>query len=665
MERSAPDIQKAVCDSCWRTVFSIKSFHIAWSAKDAPRSSKSAGFSYTSPTWAEMQHSIDSMQCRWCGIVSRMIMNRYLSPPPNSKTFQLRILFSQRSKIADKPLIGGDNGPSPNLDPATNLYLSTDPDRPAYRYCVHSAEGDPAARYIPQREVLLDVNSPTAYNLVQRCIDRCSRHKFCPSIRCTPLPTRVIDCKYNPPRLFVNPQGIEDKYVALSYVWGCKDQPHCMKRQNLNSYIVEGIPYIPRTIMDALMVTRTLGLRYLWVDAFCIIQDSKDDKAREIKQIHRIFHNAYLTIVAASADTVYDGFLHERRPPEPPAITLPFRCPEGVLGTMQVRLRQYAPANPTEERAWCLEEHMLSPRRLIYSSHTLQYECQTMHINVNGAPNFVRPDNGTPFLPYHIFLSEIPLGSNPPKDIDTIWDTTLLLYTRRTVTWTRDRLNALAGIVEQFKRVWPNSRYIAGLWEHQLPGCLLWYNRGGSQCRDRPALNLAPSWSWASTSGQVITSHLDEVNEGIIFNCNTIECNVVPAHPDNPHGSVKGGSLVLDIILLSALWDPKSGGLSNVADIPTDRALWIPSEKDKVGEMIPDTLESKSWKTCEVQLALMRNTGDALQGLVLIPASDQNTSAEQNLIPTHRRIGFFNARTIDKPEINAWLSFTPQRVEIV
>ncbi len=490
----------------------------------------------------------------------------------------------------------------------------------------------------------------------------------------------MIDCKDNSPRLFVNPQGIEDKYVALSYVWGCKEQPYCTTRQNLDSY-VEGIPleYIPRTIMDALRVTRTLGLRYLWVDAFCIIQDSKDDKAREIKQIRRIFHNAYLTIVAASADTVYDGFLHERLPPEPPATILPFHCPEGVLGTMQLRTGQHAPANPVDERAWCLEERILSPRRLIYSSHTLQYECQTMHVNVNGASNFVSPKNGIPYLPYHIFLSKIPLGCNPPEDNDLIWDVTLSAYTRRTVTWARDRLNALAGVVEQFKRVWPNSKYIAGLWEHQLPGCLLWKNDGGSQCRDRTALNLTPSWSWASTNGEVNTNYLDDVNEGIIFNRDAIECNVVLAHPDNPHGSVKGGSLVLDIILHSALWDPKSGALFDVADIPAGGlgTLRILSEEDKIGRVIPDTLETESWKTCQVQLALMRNTDYpcwenhelntvySLAGLVLIPASDQNTSAERNAIPTYRRIGCFSTQTYDKLEVKAWLSFIPQRVEII
>ncbi|PBK93271.1 HET-domain-containing protein [Armillaria gallica] len=588
MERSPPDIQKLVCDSCWRTVFSIKSFHIAWSAKSAPRRSKSAGFSYTTPTWAEMQHSIDSVQCRWCGLVSRMIMDSYFwtAPPPNSRTFRLRIRFNQRLNIADED--SGDAGPympSVNMDPITDLYLAVD-NKSDFKYYIHTAEGDPAARCIPQREILLDVDSSTAYDHIKQCIDRCLRHKFCPSPHCTPLPTRVIDCKDNPPRLFVSPQGIEDKYVALSYVWGCKEQPHCTTRQNLDSY-VEGIPleYIPTTIMDALKVTRTLGLRYLWVDAFCIMQDSKDDKAREIKQIRRIFRNAYLTIVAASADTVYDGFLHERLPPEPPATILPFHCPEGVLGTMQLRLRKYGPVNPIDERAWCLEEHMLSPRRLIYSSHTLQYECQTMHVNVNGAPNFAIPYNGIPYLPYHIFLSKIPLGSNPPMDSDTTWDITLGAYTRRTVTWARDRLNALAGVVEQFERVWPNSKYIAGLWEHQLPGCLLWNNRGGSQCRDRPALNLAPSWSWASINGEVSTDYLHDVNEGIIFNRDTIECNAVLAHPDNPYGSVKGGSLVLDIILHSALYDPKLGALSNVADIPTGHlgTLWMPSEEDKIG----------------------------------------------------------------------------------
>ncbi|KAF9461943.1 heterokaryon incompatibility protein-domain-containing protein [Collybia nuda] len=661
------DAQKMVCATCWGTVFSTQSFHTAWLAKSAPRRLKSAGLLYITPTWAEVQHSIDSMQCSWCGFVSRMIMDSYLweTPPPADRTFQLRFRFSQRDTVDDSSGDTGPYAPSVNADSATYIFLAVD-NKPDFKFCVHTTEGDPSARYIPQREVLVDVNSATAYNLVNNCISRCIRHKFCPAPHPTPLPTRVIDC-IDPdwPRLLVNLEVKEEKYVALSYVWGCKEQPHCTTQTNLQSY-VENIPleYIPKTILDALTVTRALGLRYLWVDAFCIIQDSEEDKAREIRQIRRIFHGAYTTIIAASADTVYDGFLHERNPPEPPATTLPFYCLDGVLGTMDVRMGQHAPANPIDERAWCLEEHVLSPRRLIYSSHTLQYECQTMHVNVNGAPNFVSPKNGIPYLPYSIFLSQLEIspGSNTTKDSHTIWDSILTAYTRRTVTKARDRLNALAGVAEQFQRVWPDSKYVAGLWDHHFPGCLLWNNTGGSQCYVRPEKSLAPSWSWASINGEVTTDFLEDINEGILCDRDSILVDIIAANSINPYGSVKFGSLIIDTILQPALWHPGSAMLFDVdtSSLPD----WVPSEQDKIGDVMPDTLEPESEDVREVKLAVMRDTGYSLHGLVLITATDPDPSTEYQDL-TFRRVGFFKVRTSDRPELAQWIQSSSQHIKLV
>ncbi|KAK7433985.1 hypothetical protein VKT23_020449 [Stygiomarasmius scandens] len=425
--------------------------------------------------------------------------------------------------------------------------------------------------------------------------------------------------------------------------------------------------------MDAVLVTRALGLHYLWVDAFCIIQDSEEDKAHEVKQIRHTFHNAYLTIIAACANTVYDGFLHERSPPKSPSTTLPFYCPDGILGTMHIRRGESAPANPIDKCAWCLEEHLLSPRKLVYSSHTLQYVCQTMHINVNSASNFVSPENGISWLPFHIFLPKIPAGYNPPEDNDTTWDAICTRYTRRTVTKAEDRLNALAGIAEQFQHIWPESRYIAGLWEHHLPGCLLWENFGESQCHQRPAQNLAPSWSWASTNGEVTTDFLLEYNEGILCSQDTIQVNVVAAHPMNPYGSVKHGFIGLEVILKSALWHPGLGILLSNDIAYTALQEWIPSEQDKIGDVVPDTLETQSWKICNVQLAVMRNTGYSLRGLVLVPATataiGPNSSYTEDQFgdfPTFRRVGFFRARTVDKPELAAqWLHSKQQRIRII
>ncbi len=54
--------------------------------------------------------------------------------------------------------------------------------------------------------------------------------------------------------------------------------------------------------------------------------------------------------------------------------------------------------------AW--EERVLSPRCLIYATHTLLYECQTAHKNVDDGHNFVKLCDilDTPRLPDCIFL---------------------------------------------------------------------------------------------------------------------------------------------------------------------------------------------------------------------------------------------------------------------
>jgi hypothetical protein len=57
---------------------------------------------------------------------------------------------------------------------------------------------------------------------------------------------------------------------------------------------------IPRTIRDAMAVVRKLGIRYLWVDALCIIQDDPQDKAKEIHRMDSIYEGSTFTLVAAS-----------------------------------------------------------------------------------------------------------------------------------------------------------------------------------------------------------------------------------------------------------------------------------------------------------------------------------------------------------------------------
>ena len=76
------------------------------------------------------------------------------------------------------------------------------------------------------------------------------------------------------------------------------------------------IPFdiIPKTIQEAIIVTRRLGIRYLWVDTLCIIQDSGEDWLMEAKNISNVYRNSVLTIAASAADSLdSEGGLFRQR----------------------------------------------------------------------------------------------------------------------------------------------------------------------------------------------------------------------------------------------------------------------------------------------------------------------------------------------------------------
>jgi hypothetical protein len=99
-------------------------------------------------------------------------------------------------------------------------------------------------------------------------------------------------------------------YVALSYIWSKKPQTFLTLLDNINERMQQiDAKNLPKTVMDAVRCTQGLGLKYLWVDSLCIIQDSDTDKAKEIGRMSGIYKNAYATISAAKATKCEDSFL--------------------------------------------------------------------------------------------------------------------------------------------------------------------------------------------------------------------------------------------------------------------------------------------------------------------------------------------------------------------
>ena len=115
--------------------------------------------------------------------------------------------------------------------------------------------------------------------LAKHWIKECTEtHPKCAGATLPQLPTRVIELRDEPeaPRLFVS-NGLEAQYVALSYCWGPEDpgSPHLITTRASFADHRCNIPLepFPKTLQDAVRITRRLGIRYLWIDALCIVQD--------------------------------------------------------------------------------------------------------------------------------------------------------------------------------------------------------------------------------------------------------------------------------------------------------------------------------------------------------------------------------------------------------
>ena len=133
------------------------------------------------------------------------------------------------------------------------------------------------------------------------------------------LPTRLIDIGTLDgsvkPHLWIPENGHKHiPYITLSYRWGMS--PTVLLTQASLPVLCEEIPIqlLPQTNQDAIKITRFLGVRYLWIDAICIIQDLDTDWQNESENMGNIYHNSYCTISASMAATGERGCFMNRRP---------------------------------------------------------------------------------------------------------------------------------------------------------------------------------------------------------------------------------------------------------------------------------------------------------------------------------------------------------------
>jgi hypothetical protein len=283
------------------------------------------------------------------------------------------------------------------------------------------------------------------------------------------------------------------RYCALSHCWGPPSSITTQLNDKTYEEYQKGIPMeaLPKTFHDAVIFTRELDCRYLWIDSLCIIQGNRDDWLREGGNMCKIYENSLVTLAAASSSSGRGGLFYES-----PRLELAGED-YTVFAKFDVNHRFFS--FPLMNRAWVLQERLLSPRTLYFTKQELVWECRSSNV-CQCSPvlgGFMHAVNG---FPVNSKMQPAKTKSSASELVER-WHQVVQVYSQLNLTQTTDKLMAVDGIAQYMAPI-RGGRYVAGVWEDSFAVDLAWWVDMFEENRAR-TIDWVPSWSWVSMGLEV------------------------------------------------------------------------------------------------------------------------------------------------------------------
>lgn len=324
-------------------------------------------------------------------------------------------------------------------------------------------------------------------------------------------------------------------------------------------------------------------MKYLWIDSLCIVQDSQDDWRRESALMNKVYRHSFCNIAAAASVNSHGGCFFPREPDSMSALFTPYEVlcrwkgsnVVPYLLTIENMWELEVEQSPLHRRGWVLQEYLLSPRSLHFTSDQVYWACQ----ECKASETFPR---GLPLEVQNYDRSSDAIYV-PSCDTDTLhscWVMIINKYSRRKLTNLNDKLIAISAVAKEFERVM-NDEYLAGLWRNRFAAYLNW-EWIGSVYKGQLSEYRAPSWSWASTEGEVWFDDASQADRQDLMKILDVKIETVSA---DRTGQVRGGFVRVQCKLCSM------DSLRGNSDLALDRAglqgdygrcCWDPNITDDV-----------------------------------------------------------------------------------
>jgi len=349
-------------------------------------------------------------------------------------------------------------------------------------------------------------------------------------------------------------------YACLSYVWGRTGvQERLLKSTHGWVYNHDGervsVP-LPRdlsnTIRDAMIVTKELDIRYLWVDALCIVQDDLSEKYTQMAIMAQIYLHAAVCLVAAAGSDANAGL-----PGVSTGRSLWHQSATEVGSDLWIGKRMPDMALLLDEsqwmtRGWTYQEFFFSRRCIVFAESETFWYCGELAQRESRDEEYAgRSEN---YLDIALNRADDPantsltignwITASSNKDQICLWEfyrVCVSEYSQRFLTYHEDSVNAFRSLAQSFATLYGTignpQRVRFNVPEGILLAALYWRrHKTALRLTRRRKLGspLFPSWCWAAWDGHVVYDRIPfdsatAIHPGTEFEI--IEPSSIPAVP--------------------------------------------------------------------------------------------------------------------------------------
>ncbi|KAI1169098.1 heterokaryon incompatibility protein-domain-containing protein [Nemania serpens] len=334
-----------------------------------------------------------------------------------------------------------------------------------------------------------------------------------------------------------NSDAVWKPYATLSHCWGSRE--FFKLTSETIPLFLEGVntACLPLTFQETISVVRSLGIAFLWIDSYCIIQgtdeEARDDWACEVKNMRHVYQNSHLNIAATESTNPFHGLLRHRDHSGLSTLRIFWRpCTAGRENGGKIFTCYHAFRNPAKaflfdlervyesplfKRGWVIQEAVLCPRMLSFSSTGLLWQCgEAARSDSSGNYAVGQPHSAESSLMPRLALfwaltpdADIAgMTSHIKAESSTLtngsylirWFDILEAYCGTRLSYPeKDVFAAIEGMGQEMA-ISLRSDYCYGTVTSALTSSLLWI--ANSKRARLSGLSGFPSWHWSSYNGQ-------------------------------------------------------------------------------------------------------------------------------------------------------------------